>query len=166
MEETKRCPYCGEKILTVAKKCKHCGEWLDRPEKISFVRNRKDTNDMLFCKVCKAEISPDTKNCPQCGADDPILMKTKKISWKEIILAFIIIPTTVFAISLPFGVEDSFQWRIGSYIASVVIYLLWLTIKVIAISKENNRREEFYRNFLQSLGKEDKIIIWKKYRNR
>ena len=30
MEETKICPYCGEKILAVAKKCKHCGEWLNR----------------------------------------------------------------------------------------------------------------------------------------
>jgi len=28
-DETKRCPYCGEKILAIAKKCKHCGEFLD-----------------------------------------------------------------------------------------------------------------------------------------
>lgn len=28
-QETTRCPYCGEEILAVAKKCKHCGEWLD-----------------------------------------------------------------------------------------------------------------------------------------
>ena len=27
--ETKDCPYCGEAILTHAKKCKHCGEILD-----------------------------------------------------------------------------------------------------------------------------------------
>ncbi len=25
----KACPYCGESILEVAKKCKHCGEYLD-----------------------------------------------------------------------------------------------------------------------------------------
>ena len=32
MEENKtiRCPYCGEEILLGAKKCKHCGEWLEK----------------------------------------------------------------------------------------------------------------------------------------
>lgn len=29
MENTKRCPYCGEEIKADATKCKHCGEWLD-----------------------------------------------------------------------------------------------------------------------------------------
>lgn len=31
--EIKQCPYCGEDILAVAKKCKHCGEWLDKDNK-------------------------------------------------------------------------------------------------------------------------------------
>ena len=28
--QTKQCPYCGEQILIVAKKCKHCNEWLEK----------------------------------------------------------------------------------------------------------------------------------------
>jgi hypothetical protein len=31
-EDTKRCPYCAEEILAAAKKCKHCGEFLDGRE--------------------------------------------------------------------------------------------------------------------------------------
>ena len=30
--DTKQCPYCGEEILAAAKKCKHCGEWLEKLE--------------------------------------------------------------------------------------------------------------------------------------
>jgi membrane protein YdbS with pleckstrin-like domain len=30
LEPTKRCPFCGEIILAIARKCKHCGEFLDR----------------------------------------------------------------------------------------------------------------------------------------
>ena len=30
--ETIACPFCGEEILNVAKKCKHCGAWLNNNE--------------------------------------------------------------------------------------------------------------------------------------
>ena len=30
-QETKVCTYCGKEIKAIAKKCKHCGEWVDKP---------------------------------------------------------------------------------------------------------------------------------------
>ena len=32
MAETKQCPFCGEEININAKKCKHCGEWLEETQ--------------------------------------------------------------------------------------------------------------------------------------
>ena len=57
MEETKRCPYCGEEILAVAKKCKHCGEWLETKE------NEKEKK---ACPVCGELIDDYLDICPFC----------------------------------------------------------------------------------------------------
>ena len=101
-EETKRSPYCGEEILAVAKKCKHCGEWLDKEEtKICSVCGEKVPantamcphckepqgspeqhnsaevvqEDILYCRHCKAPLSKSSQSCPHCGEDDPFLLK-------------------------------------------------------------------------------------------
>ena len=39
-EKTRRCPMCGEEILAVAKKCKHCGEYLDETAKPDQKKSR------------------------------------------------------------------------------------------------------------------------------
>ncbi len=36
-----KCPCCSERIAKDAKKCKHCGEWLDKTEKIHIENNLK-----------------------------------------------------------------------------------------------------------------------------
>ena len=44
-EDVKNCPYCGEVILASAKKCKHCGEWLDK----NFAKSRSKSPKEIDC---------------------------------------------------------------------------------------------------------------------
>jgi transcription elongation factor Elf1 len=57
MEETKRCPYCGEEIKASAKKCRFCGEWLDKAPA---------EKKMIVCPICGEQIEEGTDVCPHC----------------------------------------------------------------------------------------------------
>lgn len=56
MNETKNCPYCGEEILAIAKKCKHCGEWLDQ----------QPVKEFISCPACGEQVEKGAVMCPHC----------------------------------------------------------------------------------------------------
>ena len=58
-QDIKNCPYCGEKILAVAVKCKHCGEWLPKEQEVK--------KKLIPCSVCGEEIEEGTRICPYCN---------------------------------------------------------------------------------------------------
>lgn len=53
---TKACPYCGELILEIAVKCKHCGEFLDHS-----INETNSSQQTIAPDVSKGEIM-----CPNC----------------------------------------------------------------------------------------------------
>lgn len=59
-QETKTCPYCGEEILDKAKKCKHCGEWLNKDEE------KDEEKVMIPCPVCGEMVEEGISQCPYC----------------------------------------------------------------------------------------------------
>ena len=53
-EETKKCPFCEEEILAVAKKCKHCGEFLNEASE-STPKTKEATRELVSNVVSDAE---------------------------------------------------------------------------------------------------------------
>jgi hypothetical protein len=58
---TKACPYCGEKILVVAKKCKHCGEFLDGSRQKQGKAIFKASGDFIGM-ICSYHVMDARKN--------------------------------------------------------------------------------------------------------
>ena len=54
-EANKRCPYCHEEILEAARKCKHCGEWLEDPPETSSTGTLSSNPETLVRDAMSSE---------------------------------------------------------------------------------------------------------------
>src|ERR1700722_8566791 len=72
-EATKRCPFCGEVILAIAKKCKHCGEFLDRPPPQPHSGAATDYPHPV--------VTPSHPTAPSAGAVEPPIFALSVSQW-------------------------------------------------------------------------------------
>jgi hypothetical protein len=72
-KESRDCPFCGEKILAIARKCKHCGEFLDgtRPTQMQSISQSKPypstETDKPVCQLCGAGMSETVVSSGNCS---------------------------------------------------------------------------------------------------
>lgn len=48
IQDKKKCPYCGEEIKAVAKKCRHCGSWLNETATASLKTNSTSSDNKKY----------------------------------------------------------------------------------------------------------------------
>lgn len=189
-QKTRRCPYCGEEILAVARKCKHCGEWLDKkeqkpcpvcgeqidieatscpyckepiePKSGGAYKPDSGESEFYYCKSCKSKLSKDAVNCPRCGDTDPFFFKkVKSINTSGSLLLWFI------PIFILVGVP---QWLntfslTTSIIAFVIIALLWIFFTVgLKIGSKSLAKENLEKMRQIFIDSDDAGLIstWKK----
>lgn len=92
MDTQKICSHCGETILSEAKKCKFCREWVGNTTenfenensnlKDSAIENKRadihqtrlaSTSTLRKCRSCGKQVDISANSCPHCGCSHPSL---------------------------------------------------------------------------------------------
>ena len=125
-QQTKACPYCGEEILSTAKKCKHCGTFLEKQ-----------------CPECGEWIKIEAIKCKHCGAwlndeeDDGEEEENNDYEEEE----------NVSKVSEERDDESFFGGCLGQILGCVVFILI---VAYIGIPSKDKMRDDIYNEIMDS----------------
>ena len=107
-QDTKNCPYCGEEILAIAKKCKHCGEWLEE-------RETPESDEENECELDDYETSDEEDSSDE---DDNGLFGIKRIGITALflVISWIFFELGSWNIIWRIPLTNQIQWAISEAI--------------------------------------------------
>jgi hypothetical protein len=129
LEEVKRCPYCGEEILIAAKKCKHCGEWLN------------DNVPAARIAVARKSVAENNNGQSQTVIVNKIERRSNGIGTAGFVLALIafilcwvpVVDWILWVLGFVFSFVGIFRRPRGLAIAGFVISLIGLIVLIVVI---------------------------------
>lgn len=82
MEQMIKCPYCGEEIKAEAKKCRHCGEWLNGMPSSEKVAH-SETTSQVMTNTDKINGALLLSSCLACWAAIVLEIVSSIQTWQE-----------------------------------------------------------------------------------
>jgi hypothetical protein len=101
----KKCPYCTADIPLEAKKCKHCGEWVEPrdppasdPAELKLTLQPPTRGPTKPCPYCSALIPANAWTCMYCKRG---VIGGRPLAIGVVVLVFLVVMIFTFAIWLP-----------------------------------------------------------------
>lgn len=131
-DEQTKCPFCGGIILKKAKKCKHCGKWIDEniqskesnKPKIEYTQQPQTTIEKC-CPFCCKNIPLEAKKCQYCGEWLETKPKSENIVYKcwRIFLGILILIISIILECLSNGTGFGITFALVACIACAIYFI-------------------------------------------
>ena len=76
--QTQPCPFCGEQILAIAKKCKHCGEFMENEPCQAQATEQIDSKSLFWAQMAFGTLKNEFV-CPHCGKQGCVYSRGVKV---------------------------------------------------------------------------------------